>query len=224
MLKYTALRRSHDVRVLEAGCGTATFGISLALLGFKVDAFDYNDESLRFARNLETKARETMPSLELHIKRGDILRIDEQPNAFDLVFNQAVLEYFCASDRARALAEMTRVAKPHGYVAVIMQHTDHPFRKWWERIGWRGYFDQPPVAPITPSLVANELKAVGLQNVQVDGINPWKAFFFYPPWYERWGWTRGLVYLTGRALNHLPPPRPIRRALAIQIIGIGRKP
>lgn len=223
LLKYAPLKPTSGVRILEAGCGTAMFGTSLALLGFAVDAFDFNPEALVFARDVETKARIAKPNLQLNFALGNILSMDFESGTYDLVFNQAVLEYFSEQDRRRALTEMSRVAKPHGFVAAIVQHTGHPWRGAWERMGWRGYTDQPPIVKMTPSQLATDLEDAGLQNVCVDGINPWKAFFFYPPWYNRWRLTHEMIYLTGRALSHLPLPLRLRRALAIQIIGVGQK-
>ncbi len=226
MSGYTDLKPSHGTRVLEAGCGTAMFGLSLAILGFSVDAFDYNDEALVLARDLQVTARSAKPDLQIRLTRGDLISVESESNVYDLVFNQAVLDYFCEpEERAHVLAEMVRVARPGGWVAVIVQHTGHPFRRVWERLGWRGYDHQPPTAIQTPARMASEFEQAGLESIIVDGIYPWKAFFFYPPWYRLWKWSENLVYLFGQFLNRLVPmPRVLRRTLALQILVMGRKP
>ncbi len=226
LLTHTGLHPSSDIRILEAGCGTGMYGLSLAILGFAVDAFDYNEQALDIARELERKAREANPELSVRLYRGNILDIDAEPDIYDLVFNQAVLDYFCdEAERTKALREMVRVTKSGKWIAVIVQHTGHPFRKWWRRLGWEGYTNQPPVHAQTPSTLVREFKAAGLVNVWVDGIYPWKAFFFYPPWYRRWKLTHDLVYILGEILNRaVPLPRAFRSALALQFLTVGQKP
>jgi ubiquinone/menaquinone biosynthesis C-methylase UbiE len=140
MLKYTHVQPVPDTRVLEAGCGTAQYALMLALMGCAVDAFDYSEEALRFARKLEAKARQINPNLIFNLTLGNLLEIQSADNVYNLVFNQGVIDYFTsAEERSQALREMMRVAKPGGWVAVIAQHTGHPFRRWWERWGWEGY-------------------------------------------------------------------------------------
>ena len=226
MLHHTHQSPSAGTRVLEAGCGTAMYALTLAAMGFSVDAFDYNAEALVFARKLEAKARQVNPGLQIQIQRGDLLHVDAPSNRYDLVFNQAVLDYFCdEAERRQALAEMVRVTRPGGWVAVIVQHTGHPFLGLWERMGWRGYTEQPPVALQTPARLARELRDAGLANVIVDGIYPWKAFFFYPEWYRRWKLAENAVYILGRALDRMIPlPRSLRSQLAIQFLAVGLKP
>lgn len=52
------------------------------------------------------------------------------------------------------------------------------------------YANEPPEAK-------RRVFALGLQRIAVDGINPWKAFFFYPAWYKHWRITTQMVYLLG---------------------------
>ncbi len=226
MLHYAELKPSPTTRVLEAGCGTAMYALTLAVLGFAVDAFDYNEGALAFARRLEPKARQANPQLQIRLSRGNILKIDAESNTYDLVFNQAVLDYFQdEQERQQAFSEMVRVTCPGGWVATIVQHTGHPFRGWWSRLGWLGYTNQPQVIVQTPMRLTKELQRAGLNGVIVDGIYPWKAFFFYPPWYRRWKFTENLVYLVGQFLNQfVVMPRPFRSHLAIQFLAIGQKP
>lgn len=225
MLRAAQLTSSAGIRILEAGCGTAMYALCLAILGFTVDAFDYNPGALEFARRLEVTARQIMPDLKIQLALGNLLDIQAEANSYDLVFNQAVLDYFCDdAERQRALAEMTRVTKPGGSVAVIVQHTGHPFRRAWERQGWHGYDNQPPTALQTPARLERELRAAGLENVRVDGLYPWKAFFFYPAWHRRWRATENAAYLLGEFLHRFAPmPRPLRAYLGLQFLAIGRK-
>jgi SAM-dependent methyltransferase len=225
ILDASGLQPSREVRILEAGCGTGMYAITMALMGFSVDAFDYNEEAVQIARDLSQRVEPTRNGLSIHFYRDNLLNMRSASDTYDLVFNQSVLEYFCDEvEHTKALSEMIRVAKPGGWVGVIVQHTGHPFRGGWERMGWPGYVDQPPVIIYTPRRLAQQLETAGLSEVCVDGIYPWKALFFWPPWYKRWDWVRNLVYILLQVMNKgLPMPRLLRSRLALQILGVGRK-
>jgi hypothetical protein len=120
---------------------------------------------------------------------------------------------------------MIRVAKPGAWVAIIVQHTAHPFGSVWRHMGWKGYTNQPPVRRCTPQSMAQELESAGLVQVSVDGIYPWKALFFWPRWLGASKWTGEAVYLLGRFLERFVPlPRSLRCKMALQIIAVGQKP
>lgn len=226
MLRAAGLHPGAGIRVLEAGCGTAMYGLCLATLGFDVDAFDYNPGALQFARRLEVTARQIDPDLKIRFSLGDLLNIQAAPDSYDLVFNQAVLDYFQdETERTLVFAEMIRVTKPHGWVAVIVQHTGHPFRPAWERLGWQGYDNQPPTARQTPARLERELQTAGLENVRVDGLFPWKAFFFYPTWHRRARVTENGAYLLGEFLQrYIRLPQFLRKRLGLQFLALGQKP
>ncbi len=225
MLCRIGLRPAPTVSILEAGCGTALYSLSLGMLGYNVDAFDYNEGALLRARKLEAEARRFKVDLRVNLARGNLLDIQSASDSYDLVFNQAVLEYFTnESERNKAISEMVRVAKPRGHIAIIVQHTAHPFAQWWRRLGWQGYSDQPSVIPFMPRILSKEMRQAGMKNVFVDGIYPWKAFFFWPPWYKHAKWSHDVVYYLDQILRRfVPMPRFLRCALALQIVGIGQK-
>ncbi len=226
ILLYTKIKPAEEVRILEAGCGTAFYSLVFALIGFNVEAFDYNPGALEFANKLEKIARTANPEIKIQTHVGNLLDIQSQTNTYDLVFNQAVLEYFRSpEERKKAISEMVRVTRPGGWVAIIVQHTGHPFRKYWEWLGWHGYTNQPPVALQTPALLIEELKTQGLIDVTTDGIYPWNFFFFWPSWHLRWKWTRDMVYYLGRILDRYGyMPRALSSKLATQFLVVGRKP
>jgi SAM-dependent methyltransferase len=226
ILDLTGLQPSVSSTVLEAGCGTGLFSLCLAILGFQVDAFDYNKGALHFAQQLEGKALQINPNLIVCFSEGNLLDIQADTDTFDLVFNQAVMEYFVdIRERKKAVSEMIRVAKPGGWIVMIVQHTGHPFGPLWKQLGWKGYTNQPSVRLCTPKTISQELQEAGLSQVNVDGIYPWKAFFFWPPWFKRFRWTYEFVYLLGRFLDKfIPLPKFLRRSLALQIIAVGQKP
>ncbi|MBN1688965.1 MAG: methyltransferase domain-containing protein [Candidatus Omnitrophica bacterium] len=225
MLKQTVRHPGSKTRVLEAGCGTGMFAVSLALLGFRVDAFDYNEEAISIGKGLWAKVQTEGEAQRIRFTRGNLLQMGIPSDTYDLVFNQAVLEYFTQKDqRKRAIDEMVRVTKPGGHVAIIVQHTAHPWKAYWEKLGWPGYTDQPPVDAMTADILAEEMSDSGLQNVVLDGIYPWKTLFFWPPWYRRYSWTSEMIYLLGQFFHRMVPvPRTIRKKISLQILGVGVK-
>ncbi len=91
-------------------------------------------------------------------------------------------------------------------------------------MGWPGYINQPPVIKFNPDILAREMAESGLSDVRVDGIYPWKALFFWPPWYKRNKFTEHTVYLIGRILDKIPLHEQLRSRFALQILAVGRKP
>ena len=64
-----------------------------------------------------------------------------------------------------------------------------------------------------------------LSQVVLDGLYPWKAFFFYPAWHRRWKLTENIVYLLGQALQRgVPLPRKASAELSLQFLVAGQKP
>lgn len=155
-------------RVLDVCCGTGDSTIALGRRGLQATGVDFAGNMLGRAA---TKSKATA------FLRGDALRMPFQSGAFDgaaIAFGLRNLE-----DRARGLAELTRVVRPGGLVAVL-EFTLPPNR--FVRLPYRWYFTR--VLPLigrlfghaeayrylpdtvldwpTPSALEAELAAVGL--------------------------------------------------------------
>lgn len=211
--------------ILEAGCGTGVYGLSLAYHGFRVDAFDYSSEALKIVHLLEDRVRSSGINLTFSAREDNLTSIQSPDNTYDLCFNQAVLEYFTDTEmRRHVISEMKRVVRSGGSVAAILQHTGHPFSRIWKKLGWQGYTNQPDVAEVTPKSLYEDFIACGLENVVIDGILPFNAFFYYPRWYMRWDITHNAVYRLGKlSEKFVRLPLCLRRKLAVQIVAVGRK-
>lgn len=209
--------------ILEAGCGSGRYGIALALKGYDVTAFDYNQGSVDLCRILSAKCNNLRAFLKYSCYANNILEIDQDTDKYDLCFNQAVLEYFQEDDFKKALKEMVRVTRIGGAVAVILQHTAHPFKWYWQLCGWKGFLNQPKVHSVSPELLRKALFDEGLKNIVIDGIYPWKSLFFpFRP--EPNTFLHELVYFIGEFLTrYVPLPRFIRSHIALQIVGMGIK-
>lgn len=96
-----------DLRLLDCGCGT---GANLALLREHGRAYGFDLLAGSGGRSGHAVAR------------GDITRIPFRADAFDLVTAFDVLQ--CVDQDERALAEMTRVARPGGTVVLTLAALD----------------------------------------------------------------------------------------------------
>jgi ubiquinone/menaquinone biosynthesis C-methylase UbiE len=225
ILEPCQFEHGRRTRILEAGCGTGLYSLALAVRGFSVVALDYCEEALDIARHLKGKVERAGYCSNVIFLQASITEMPFEAAQFDLVFNQAVLEYFLDyRERSQALLEMVRVTKPGGCVSVIAQHTGHAFGRLWAMSGWPGYTDQPPVLEYSTRNLGRDLRRAGLSDITTDGLYPWKAFFFWPQWYERWAVTHQAVYLLGAVLQKFGwLPRPVRRILGVQIAAQGKK-
>ncbi|MGD9508362.1 MAG: methyltransferase domain-containing protein [Geminicoccaceae bacterium] len=101
--------------VLDVGCG---FGLETPRLaaavrtGGKVSGIDKSEEFVALAQR-----RATAAGLEIELRTGDAQALPYPDHGFDIVRAERVMVYL--PDPARALAEMRRVAKPGGRIAII---------------------------------------------------------------------------------------------------------
>lgn len=112
-------------RVLDCGCGLGWF-LKIAVELYDCRLYGVDADLAR----LERAAREVGP-------RGRLVAgtTDELPfpgNTFDKVVLSEVLEH--VADDARALAEVRRVLKPGGIVAITVPNRNYPFL--WDPINW----------------------------------------------------------------------------------------
>lgn len=109
-------------RVLDCGCGMGFHLFALARLRrLDLVGLDADPERLAWAR------RERVPG---ELVLGDAERLPFADESFDGVLMSEVLEHL--PDDAGALAEVRRVLKPGGVLAVSVPHARYPF--WWDPI------------------------------------------------------------------------------------------
>lgn len=110
--------------VMEVGCGTGALSRFLVRhTGRKnpVTGLDINGYLLREAAAL---ARSDKLDDYIHFQQGNAEALAIPDNSFDVTFSVTVMEEV---DAAKMLAEMVRVTKPGGRVAVIVRAVDRPF-------------------------------------------------------------------------------------------------
>lgn len=98
-------------RVLEVGCGAGFMAIVLAQRGFRVCAVDSVEDMVELARQ-HAAEHGVIESLTLDV--GDVYALAFEDESFDLVIAIGVIPWLERPERA--IQEMTRVARPGGYV------------------------------------------------------------------------------------------------------------
>ncbi|MGH3745709.1 MAG: class I SAM-dependent methyltransferase, partial [Mycobacteriales bacterium] len=119
-------------RLLDLGCGAGRHTFEALRRGADVVALDRNAEDLAAveATVAELAAAGHIPRPDGPVTTcGDALALPFDPATFDRVLASEILEHI-PEDRA-AIAEIVRVAKPGGLVAVSVP------RRWPEQVCWR---------------------------------------------------------------------------------------
>lgn len=204
--------RPDDV-VLEAGCGSAKFSLTLAAMGFRVVALDYSPTVLKNVAESRRRLSQVY-DIDLELVRGDIEHFSFDENTFDLVFNEGVVEHWLKDgERLRIFREMARISRR--LVGIIVPNGRHFMYDRWMRAGYPGYTDAPPMTLYDISKLSREMAKAGLDVVYRDGVDPWSFVNFWPR-------ARALAY-PKMMLSMLPLPRSVREEWGINLLGIGRK-
>lgn len=205
-----------NARVLEPGCGSGKFSLAFVALGNHAFVFDYSFEVLREVRISGYSLYGDSFALLSSFCCGDIETLPFRDNAFDLVFNEGVVEHWLDdASRLRVMKEMVRVTKQGGAVAVIVPNGSHPLIKVWER-ELEGFKQAPPMTYYSAKKLETDLIDSGLRDVYTDGIYPWRS------WFRTSLWDR--FYLIGAFLDRFVTlPKVWREKWAINLIGMGRK-
>lgn len=211
--------RASGLRILEAGCGGGKFSAALAHAGHQVVALDFAAESLHTVRNYRIRSENDANDLRLELLQGDIQALCLKDHSFDVVFNEGVVEHgLTARERIRSIAEMKRVARPGGVVGIMVPNGKNPFMKLWKMLGYPGYFDKlvPAWYFYGAARLEREMRAAGLCQVEVDGLDPYKSLNLWP--------RNKLFEVFAVACDKmLPHPMWLRRMWGIHLIAKGRK-
>lgn len=151
-------------RVLDVGTGTGNAAVEAARRGAVVSGVDLTPRQIEFARK-----RCEVEEVSVELSVGDAQELGWADGAFDAVVS--VMAVALAPDHARAAAEMVRVARPGGRIAMT----------WWSSGGWSAAWRErladlmPPPSPdgpmpdewSDPGEFARRLRAAGLGDVSV---------------------------------------------------------
>lgn len=158
-----------EVRALDVGCGEGSFDRYLGEIGAL--------EGVDVSAPMVEKAREANPRASYRV--GDGTRLPFEDGAFDLVFTVCVLHHVDVEERDRFAAELRRVARPGGLVAVFEHNPWNPLTRLVVR---RCAFDEDVVL-LTRREVSRRLSAAGLRPLG-------HGYLLFFPWHadrvERW--------------------------------------
>jgi ubiquinone/menaquinone biosynthesis C-methylase UbiE len=105
------------MRVLDLGCGTASFGLVIAERigdGSQIHALDLSQDQLSHARR---KANQLEVPFEFH--QGSMDELPFEPATFDAVVSSMALHEVPPAVRRGAIRETARVLKPEGIFALV---------------------------------------------------------------------------------------------------------
>lgn len=169
--------------VLDAGCGQGRHSLELLRRRCRVIAMDVNLDDLRYTRYLlTTVARETSragPPEETPtsvVVRGDALRLPFAAAHFDRIICSEVLEH--VSDPHQATAELARILKPGGLLAVSVPT---PCTEWAYRFASDDYFNSPGghVRIFTPRRLRRLLASQGLQVQELSLAHAFHSLYWW---------------------------------------------
>jgi SAM-dependent methyltransferase len=154
-------------KVLEAGCGLATFTIATRALGYETDGVDFAPEVIQ-------RLRQKFP--DIHFAVGDVRNLDGiSEGAYDAVYSPGVCEHFEEGPDA-ILQESWRILKPGG-VLLVSTPCFNSFRRVLYRLGkFRG-----PAAGMfyqhafSDREMKKRLEAAGFDVIQSYGKGSWKT-------------------------------------------------
>jgi SAM-dependent methyltransferase len=198
-------------RILDLGCGAGQVAAALAGAGYSTIALDVD----RQAMSNPGSRGQAQPVV------GHAERLPFRDASIDGVFAFSVLQYM---DRGRALAELRRVVRPGGRVALVENLAAHPLirgYRWWRE--WRF----PDIEHATGQLRWRErsMFAGAFSEVRVDACDLFSPALLLSPWFARLpgdvdprSWARRVRMALERADRNLLESCPPLRGLAWRAI------
>lgn len=101
--------------ILDVGCGTGRYTVTLAKKGAEVHGIDISKGMLRVARKKSKR-------LGIKYRIVSMLKIPYRNNVFDIVISNLALDH--VKNYKKALSEMLRVCNPKGKIVISTMHPD----------------------------------------------------------------------------------------------------
>jgi ubiquinone/menaquinone biosynthesis C-methylase UbiE len=123
-------------RILDCGCGRGFYLLFIGRLepGCILCGVDRDADVLQ-------QAREHLPA-SVNLVRSDVVRLPFPDGSFDKIVCSEILEHL--PDAPAGLAEVYRVLRPGGVLAITVPNRDYPF--WWDPLNkTRELLGRPPI-------------------------------------------------------------------------------
>lgn len=201
--------------VLEAGCGSGKWAVTLATLGYQVVAMDYSLAILKEVEKLKKQAEKYFGKIDLQTWADDLnnLKIKDR---FDIVFNEGTVEHWLKKEeRLHVIKEMKKVTKKGGTVAIFVPNGAHPLHFWWVVSHYSGYFSAPPMTRYSTRKLKREMNEVGLRDLQTNGFDSYFSL-------NKWPHVKLFDYPLGYLQKHYPPPKIIQELMGSGIVCLGK--
>lgn len=213
LLNYSGIEPGADI--LEAGCGSGKFSVTLATLGYRVVAMDYADSILENVSDLKKQAERYFGEIDLRLVKDDLRNLKTK-NSFDLIFNEGVVEHWLdKEERLNIIKQMKKVAKKGGTVAIFVPNGKNPLHPWWEWSKFPGYLSAPPMTIYGVEKLKKEMEESGLKDLITDGLD---TYYFL----NKWPRLPLLDYPLGFLDKYFPLPKGFREKLSTNIVCLGK--
>ena len=135
-------------RVLDVGCGSGLASAAFASMGAEVEAFDYDDKSVKCARGLREKLG--ISRSRWSIRQGSILdaALVADLGRFDVVYAWGVLHH--TGDLWRACENAARLTAEGGDLVVAIYNDQKRISAYWSKVKY--LYNRSPV--LRPVLIA----------------------------------------------------------------------
>ena len=97
-------------RALELGCGNGRNTVFLARRGFSVEAIDYSQTAIEWARDRVTEA-----GVSVSLRRQSVFGLELEAGAYDLVYDSGCFHHLPPHRRSRYVERVTHALKPGGW-------------------------------------------------------------------------------------------------------------
>jgi len=175
--------------ILEVGCGTGRFLLSVMKKSSNVIGVDRDISFLQFA-----KKREENMGIHLSLIQADAAELPFRQGQFNIVYEMTTLCF--VKDKRKALHEMIRVCSDNGKMLLGELNPFSPWQ-WWRKLkGWLGRGSFKEVQWQWSSHLKRILKEEGLQGISVR-----RAVFFpplnvenYAHWRDFFEWAASMFW------------------------------
>ena len=196
--------------VLEAGCGYGLSSFALAESGTDVTAIDISEKLVKDLNMLKETLGGSIKE-HLTVRVGDIFRLKELMQTFDVVFSDGTYEHFLnADDRKNILDQTHSVLKNGGICFIAVPNLKNPF--------FSSVVDakMPAMHPFTVKNLAKEMKESGFDVLET-------GYSFVNPGFEQWvksQWMISVIRVANSVFGFLP--RPVQKMMAAHLYCVAR--